>query len=224
MIEKTLISNRNIYANIFPFKLKTEDLFNLDLSIDNKELYEIDLASTAALSNYINNKLSETNTKYAIGGYAEDRLIYRRSKYFGEGDNARTIHLGVDVWCNDHTPLFAPLPSTIHSFNYNNNFGDYGATIILEHLLDDVKFYTLYGHLSKNSISNISVGDKIEIGEKFAEIGNELENGNWPPHLHFQIITDMLGNKGDFPGVASKQDKNIFLELCPNPDLMLIIK
>lgn len=222
-IEKTLLNNKDLYANIFPFKLADEKVFQLDLSVDNKELYEIDLSSTSELSNYINRKLAESKNKYAVGGYAEDRLVYRRSKYFGEGANARTIHLGVDVWCKENTPLFAPIFSKIHSYKYNNNFGDYGATIILEHLLDDIKFYTLFGHLSQNSLKNISVGDKIEIGEKFAEVGNELENGNWPPHLHFQIITDMLGNKGDFPGVASKQDKIKFLKLCPNPNFILNI-
>jgi len=223
MIEKILTRNKNLFGNIFLFSLDGDNLFTLDLSVDNRELYEIDFSSTVGLSNYISEKLTQTKTKYAVGGYAEDRIIYSRSKYFGEGTDARTIHLGVDVWCEENTPLFAPLKSKIHSFKYNNNFGDYGATIILEHVLENTVFYTLYGHLSKDSLNNISVGDTIQKGNKFAEIGNETENGNWPTHLHFQIITDMLGNKGDFPGVTNKQDKSKFLELCPNPNLILNI-
>ena len=35
-----------------------------------------------------------------------------------------------------------------------------------------------------------------------ARIGTTAENGGWPPHLHFQLITDLLDRHGDFPGVA----------------------
>lgn len=62
---------------------------------------------------------------------------------------------------------------------------------------------------------------KINKGEKFAEIGNEKENGNWPPYLHFQVISDMFGKEFDFPGVSSLKNKSEFLELCPNPNLIL---
>jgi murein DD-endopeptidase MepM/ murein hydrolase activator NlpD len=46
----------------------------------------------------------------------------------------------------------------VHSFNYNTGLGDYGPTIILEHKIEDHKFYTLYGHLSLESIDGIEIG------------------------------------------------------------------
>ncbi len=223
MIEEILQNNKNTFASIFPFNLQNEIIFELNLSVNNKELYKLDLSTTTKLSEYINKKRKDSNSDIIIGGYAEDRLIYRKSEHFEKGKDARTIHLGVDIWCKVNTSVFAPINGKIHSFKNNVNFGDYGPTIILEHNLEGLIFYTLYGHLSVKSLQNIKTGKRINKGEKFAEIGDEKENGNWPPHLHFQIISDMLGKKGDFPGVASKKDKSKFLHLCPNPNLILNI-
>jgi murein DD-endopeptidase MepM/ murein hydrolase activator NlpD len=115
----------------------------------------------------------------------------------------------------------APLNGIVHSFAFNNAFGDYGATIILTHNLQGFTFYTLYGHLCLNSIKNLNEGDLIKGGDVFAEFGIPFENGQWPPHLHFQIILDMQGLQGDYPGVCRFSEKESYLENCPNPDLIL---
>jgi hypothetical protein len=47
------------------------------------------------------------------------------------------------------------------------------------------------------------------------------ENGQWPPHLHFQVIIDMEFKKGDYPGVCKLNEKEKYLRNCPNPDLIL---
>ncbi|MEO6446181.1 MAG: aminotransferase class III-fold pyridoxal phosphate-dependent enzyme, partial [Gemmatimonadaceae bacterium] len=46
-------------------------------------------------------------------------------------------------------------------------------------------------------------------------------NGGWPPHLHFQVICDLLGREGDFPGVARARERAVWLSLCPDPALMV---
>ena len=130
----------------------------------------------------------------------------------------------MDIWAKARTPIFAPLKGKVHSFKNNNKFGDYGPTIILKHKIERVKFYTLYGHLSLDSIQNLEKGQIFNKGEKLAKIGNYPENGGWSQHLHFQIITDMQGLEGDFPGVASLKDREKFLELCPDPNLILRIE
>lgn len=55
----------------------------------------------------------------------------------------RSIHPGIDLFTGKGTEILAPLNGKIHSFQDNNNFGDYGSTIILEHLEKGIKFYTL---------------------------------------------------------------------------------
>jgi murein DD-endopeptidase MepM/ murein hydrolase activator NlpD len=148
-------------------------------------------------------------------------VIYKKSTHFGSGENVRSIHLGVDVWCNENTNVYAPFDGVIHSFKVNDNFGDYGPTIILRHELDGIVFFTLYGHLKLASLKTLHIGQTIKSGSVFTQIGSHLENGNWPAHLHFQIISDMQNNFGDFPGVCSQKELNNYLKTCPNPSLIL---
>lgn len=133
----------------------------------------------------------------------------------------RTIHLGIDIWGAPYTKVMAPLNGIVHSFAFNNAYGDYGATIILTHNLEGETFHTLYGHLSLNSIKNLYEGGNIYKGDVFAEFGIPFENGQWPPHLHFQIIKDMQGMKGDYPGVCAVSEREEYLNNCPDADLIL---
>src|SRR5690606_28539933 len=135
--------------------------------------------------------------KMGAGGYAENRIIYT-SKVFTGNEEPRSLHLGIDVWAPAGTPVMAPLPGRVHSFANNTAYRDYGPTIILEHDLQGQKFYTLYGHLSAASLSGLQKGKFLAAGTEFAAIGAEHENVEWPPHLHFQLITDLLGKEGDF--------------------------
>src|SRR5215203_2600061 len=139
----------------------------------------------------------------------------------GQGAEPRRLHLGIDIWGKPYTKVMAPLDGIVHSFAFNNAFGDYGATIIITHNFQGQTFHTLYGHLSLNSIKNIQEGDRVKRGDVFAEFGIPFENGQWPPHLHFQIILDMEGHKGDYPGVCRYSEREKYLSNCPDPDLIL---
>jgi 4-aminobutyrate aminotransferase-like enzyme len=46
-------------------------------------------------------------------------------------------------------------------------------------------------------------------------------NGGWTPHVHFQIITDLLDLSCDFPGVARPSQRDVWLGLCPDPNLVI---
>ena len=133
----------------------------------------------------------------------------------------RRLHLGVDIWGAVDTPVYAPLEGTIHSIGYNDAFGDYGATLVLQHEINGFLFHTLYGHLSLKSITGKQEGQDIEKGSWIASFGDLAENGNWPPHLHFQVILDMQGWKGDYPGVCKFSEREQYLSNCPDPDLLL---
>jgi peptidoglycan LD-endopeptidase LytH len=133
----------------------------------------------------------------------------------------RRLHLGTDIWGLAGTPVYAPLGGMIHSFAFNDNFGDYGATMILLHQLDGFPFYTLYGHLSYRDIENISEGQYVNRGQEIAHFGLPHENGHWPPHLHFQIIYEMGMYDGDYPGVCRYSERERYLSNCPDPDVIL---
>lgn len=206
-------------------KIPLEDYIPLDLSKHNTSLKTIDASSSKALETFVFEYMASHNAQVAFGGYNEVRNIYQRSTYFNQNDDAteRNIHLGLDLWIEAGTAIYTPLEGIVHSFKNNKNYGDYGPTIILKHLVKDIEFYTLYGHLSLVSISNITIGQKFQRGQQLASLGDASVNGDYPPHLHFQIIKNLQGFEGDYPGVCSKQDLQFYLNNCPDPNLLLKI-
>ncbi len=194
--------------------LSGPDIVVPDLSGNDPEWQRIDLNDTEALSSLIRKKLG--SGKVAVGGYGEHRIFYERSSLF-QGTEPRSIHLGVDVWIEAGSPIYAPLEGWVHSFANNDAFGDYGPTIILQHELQGHPFHTLYGHLDPSSLKWPEEGKNVQGGEWIGKVGDEKVNGNWPPHLHFQVIVDMEGMKGDYPGVARPSEKAHYLENCPDP-------
>jgi murein DD-endopeptidase MepM/ murein hydrolase activator NlpD len=221
----TRIANNytNSFHPVVPFDPKADKLLLLDFTERNTELTPEILNNTDLYTGYINNKLAEGGARYGIGGYGEHRTIYSRSRVFdaAAGEEPRRLHLGTDIWGAPYTRVMTPLDGIVHSFAFNNNFGDYGATIILTHQLEGYTFHTLYGHLSLNSIKNLQEGQSVKGGDVIADFGIPFENGHWPPHLHFQVILDMQGNKGDYPGVCRYSEREQYLQNCPDPDIFL---
>ena len=189
----------------------------LDFSAENIRLKEIDLDNRQQFDQFIQDEISILGGNCGIGGYLEERVIYRRSSHYENADEPRCIHLGVDIWMNAGTDVFAIADGSIHSAAINNAYGDYGGTIILQHPIKDGIIFSLYGHLSHESIVNARVGSFIKQGEFIGKLGSWDENGNWPAHIHFQLIRDLQGNLGDYPGVCSKIDLIFYQENCPNP-------
>jgi len=223
MIANLLRKFQHIYHAVVPFNKANDKLLLMDFTTTNKTLTPEIFDDTEKFSSYMNTQLQNANALYGIGGYNENRAIYSRSKHFDSllNKEPRRIHLGIDIWGKEDTPVFAPLGGMVHSFAYNDQFGDYGATIVLLHQLDGMPFYTLYGHLSLEDIATLKDGEYISIGQEFAHFGNTKENGNWPPHLHFQVIENMELKRGDYPGVCTITEREKYLSNCTDPDFIL---
>jgi len=118
-----------------------DDYVWIDLSNKNTALAKVDTNNSEKFSEYVNQFLSDNNSKIAIGVYNEPRSIYKRSEEFNSTElEERFIHLGLDLWTKVNTPIFAPLEGKIHSFKNNAIEGNYGPTIILEHNLKAISF------------------------------------------------------------------------------------
>lgn len=156
----------------------------------------------------------------AFGRWGEDRVIYRTPLFAGAGE-ARSVHLGLDLWAAAATPVAAVLAGRVHSFADNCRPGDYGPTVILEHELEGNRFYSLYGHLARASLAGLSEGSAVAAGQGIGWVGEPHENGGWPPHLHLQLVADLGGRRGDFPGVAPPSEASLWLGLCPDPSALL---
>jgi peptidoglycan LD-endopeptidase LytH len=206
---------------VVDFDKHQDKLLKLDFTSNNTELDAAIVSDTKVFSSWIHNKLASVGCRYGIGGYNEHRTIYQRSEHFDTGSEPRRLHLGTDIWGPAGTSIYNFEEGTVHSFSFNDRFGDYGATIILQYQLGPENFYVLYGHLSLASITGLKEGMTIGKGVCFAEFGNAEENGHWPPHLHFQVIKDMQGLKGDYPGVCKYSERDVYLDNCPDPQFIL---
>ncbi len=191
-----------------------------DFGSRNSALATIDMAHPEQLQNYIATTLQVAGKRFGVGRYNEDRVLYQSDLFRGDQTEARSVHLAYDLWLPVNTPLYAPLSGIIRGAQCNNQFLDYGATIILEHELAGITFYSLYGHLSTTSLTDKIIGQTIPAGTAFAWVGDTHENGQWAPHVHAEIICDLLGNVGDFPGVARPSERNYYTTLCPDPALL----
>lgn len=210
----------NGFDSVVPFNSTNDKLLKFDFTEENSDFTEELINDTESFSQYVNSKLKQVNAKYGIGGYDEYRTLYKRSAVF-DGEEPRRLHLGVDIWGTAGTPVYAPLGGLVHSVAFNNAYGDYGSTLILQHELNGILFHSLYGHLSMHSIEDKNEGKTVEKGQWIASFGEAKENGQWPPHLHFQLIIDMQGMKGDYPGVCKISEREFYLANCPDPDLIL---
>ena len=189
----------------------------LDLSMNNSSLKKEVYGDIENFNSYIYGLLKQANVKYGHGGYFEDRIVYNLFDNFATSAEHRSIHLGMDIWTEAGAPVYAPLDGIVHSFQINEGEGNYGPTIILEHEIEDQILYSLYGHLSTNDLDGLFEGKPFRKGDLLCHLGDVHENGKWPPHLHFQLMHNMEGWKGDYPGVCSKKDEMHYRNNCPNP-------
>lgn len=218
--------NNNIchLKDLFP-TINAKYMTKVDMSVSSTWLGKrVDYLDNSQTTHKLN-KLQKTHPDSIIaGGYGEIRPFYTSDIFKKEGNNGpeyRTVHLGLDFWVESGTSIHALFPGKVYSLHNNEGDKDYGPTLILEHtFIKNLKFYSLYGHLSRSSLRLFKKGDLIKKGELIAYVGNELENGNWSPHLHFQLMLDMLGNTIDFPGVAFPSEFKIWQSICPDPNLL----
>ena len=227
-LQRWLEKNGRDAASLFDADLHTAPSIVLDLSVGSEFLGANPHESeTAALTRKIPAPMEEAQVSIAIGRYDEPRLLYN-SPLFGADasslEERRTIHVGMDLFADPGTSIHAPLDGIIHTLANNAAPLDYGPLVILQHDAGDAgAFFTLYGHLDEEWLARLKIGQCIAGGEKFARIGTSEENGGWPPHLHFQIILDLLDLDANFPGVAYASQRAVWTNLSPDPNLLISI-
>lgn len=195
------------------------DFCPMPLSVHDTAWQGFDVTAYEGLDAYARHIRAQAGKAVAYGGYGEHRPIYGGSAHFKDTAQNRCIHLGIDLWTEAQTPVFAPLDGYIHSFRYNDQYLDYGATLITAHEVAGQPFYLLFGHLSLASLALCAPQKRIQKGEIVAWLGDRAENGGWSPHLHLQMIRDLGTWSGDYPGVATQAEAPQYLDNCPSPAL-----
>lgn len=211
------------FKHLIDPKYSKSDYFPIDLSITNTFWEENDVSDISTFEKYLEEKRTLTSKYIAHGGYLEKRALYRKSARFQAGV-VRDIHMGIDLWAPAGTTVHAFMDGVVHSYAYNDDAGNYGPTLILEHDFKGKKLYTLYGHLSISDMDKWVIGFRFRESETIATLGKPIENGGYSPHLHFQIMTDMREYKGDFPGVAAREELDNYDGVILDPNEFIFEK
>jgi 4-aminobutyrate aminotransferase-like enzyme/Ser/Thr protein kinase RdoA (MazF antagonist) len=181
-------------------------------------------AATPALSPLIVALMKREGAVVGVGRYAEARGVYTAAAFGGEDPLAerRTVHIGIDLFADAGTEVRAPLDSVVFRVADRGEDQDWGPIVVLRHETDGgCAFYSLYAHLERASLNVVAEGDRLKAGTVVGRIGPPPENGNWPPHTHVQLITDLLDLGENFPGVARASELDVWRGLCPDPNLLL---
>jgi len=234
-----------------PVNLSAAPLHVFDFSVDSAEFGDPPAPEDVrGWTDTIFRKMEAVGAEVGVGRYDEVRRWYTSDIFRVPTDGApewRTVHLGIDLFIDAGSPVYAPFDAVVHSVRNNKGSLDYGPTVILEHRVEAgrfdhggalegagdsssgrtpagaLRFWTLYGHLAEDVLSRLTAGQRIPKGALFARVGDFPVNGNWAPHLHFQVITDTLGLRGNFPGVGRPSQREIWTALSPDPNLVLRI-
>jgi 4-aminobutyrate aminotransferase-like enzyme len=213
-------------ASVVEADLRTAPLHVFDLSAGSAMLgADPANAKLHSLTRTIFECMEDKRVAIGVGRYNEARLLYTAAQYAGDAaqvNERRTIHLGLDLFVVPGTVVCAPLDGTVHLLAENAADLDYGPLVVLRHVTGDgEEFFTLYGHLTRETLRELKPGQAIARGEIFAHVGAAQENGRWPPHLHFQVILDLLDRGAEFAGVAPASERSVWTSLCPDPNLLL---
>ena len=221
-VEHWLDANQDLIAPVLPINLKAPPPAILDLSPYNPAVPVGPIAENA-WAELSTGTMALAGSEVAVGRYDEARLIYTDEAFAGSCPTAerRTIHIGMDLCVAEQTPVHAPLAGVVHALADRSSQQDYGPVVLLRHEVGDLVFYTLYGHLSRESLQALKPGQSIEKGQVFAAVGARSENGGWLPHLHLQLITDLLDLDDAFPGVCRASERAIWTSICLDPNLLV---
>ena len=237
-----LESERGSFAPLVDGRLDTAPVLDLSIGSPLSALLaaQADPTDPRALMEHIDRLAASPDVDVVLGRYDEPRLLYAAPQFTPassglEQPENRTVHIGIDLFQPAGAPIYAPMDGTLHSFADNALALDYGPTLMLRHEIpaaeipaadatrdgEPLVFYTLYGHLDRASLDGKKEGMTIRAGELLGHLGDETVNGGWAPHLHFQILLRTLGRRGEFAGVAAPTDRRLWLDLCPDADLMV---
>ena len=224
-VQHWLGANANTFASIFAPDVRREPFTHIDLSIDSPLIAgDSTLNAHPALTRRIDALMADEGTRIGIGGYDEPRFL-NTSAHFASGGapdaERRTIHMGLDFFAAAGTPVHAPLDGTVFAFADNDRPQDYGPVILLQHVTGEGDaFHTLYGHLSRESLGGLAIGQRVARGEPFATLGDVSVNGGWTPHLHLQLFTDQLGLGTELPGIVRPSERRAWRSICPDPSVL----
>ncbi len=195
-----------------------------DLSVGSLELSSFEeMTNKKGVIAYIYRCLKQSKKEVGICRHNEARLYYTKPQT--NTFNAPTIHLGIDLFLKPKTSIYVPIKGTLVNIIQDKHSSKQNYTVILEHRFgsSNQRFYTLYKNLDEKTVENYESGKQFFKGELLGFSG-DVENKDIPlSYVHFQISLDLFEKIDPVPSVINSKQKDIWLSLCPNPNIILKI-
>ena len=94
-----------------------------------------------------------------------------------------TPHNGVDLTPGEGAEIHAVAAGTVRIATESG--GDYGVTVLIDHIIDGQLVSTRYGHMQYGSLT-VSAGDTVTAGQVIGNVGQTGKATG--PHLHFEVL------------------------------------
>lgn len=94
-------------------------------------------------------------------------------------------HRGVDLTPGAGAEVHVIAEGTVRIATQSG--GDYGVTVVVDHVIDGKLVSTRYAHMQYGSLT-VSAGDTVEAGDVLGRVGSTGKATG--PHLHFEVLLD----------------------------------
>jgi 4-aminobutyrate aminotransferase-like enzyme/Ser/Thr protein kinase RdoA (MazF antagonist) len=180
---------------------------------------------------WLQGAMADAGATVAIGRYDEDRSCYAGDQFVTDAPETRSVHLGIDLFVPADTEVRAMLDGVVETVVDNDLPFDYGPTVIVRHTAGEAgPFWCLYGHLSRRTLTTVEPGEVVRAGQVVGFVGDPTVNGGWAPHVHVQLITDLMvdpladpgtGPDGNFEGAGEPSRMDVWRQIAPDANLLL---
>ncbi|KAA3621395.1 MAG: aminotransferase class III-fold pyridoxal phosphate-dependent enzyme, partial [Proteobacteria bacterium] len=224
-VVRYLNRNRSTFAPVCDVDLADPgNVLMLDLSTTGEHAAAMrGLPDTAAFTAYILARMAEKGASVAVGRYLEKRGVYTTDAYrTADPGERRDRHLGVDLFIAAGEPVYTPIAGVVEGVANNDAALDFGPTVIVRHETDaGAPFWTLYGHLSIETLDHLAPGQTLDAGDTIGWVGDFPINGDWPPHLHFQVMTSLPDMGTGIHGVGTDKMLDTWESVFIDPELVI---
>lgn len=133
---------------------------------------------TQFANTWINNPNAAVQWPFAVG--VPISAAYGSSSYLATFSSA---HRGVDLTPGAGAEIHVIADGTVRIATESG--GDYGVTVVVDHVIDGELVSTRYAHMQYGSLQ-VSPGDTVSVGDVLGTVG---ETGKATgPHLHFEVL------------------------------------
>ncbi len=127
---------------------------------------------------WVNNPSAPIQWPFPVG--VPISAAYGSSSYLAEFSSA---HSGVDLTPGEGAEIHAVAAGTVRVATESG--GDYGVTVLIDHVIDGQVVSTRYGHMQYGSLT-VTQGQKVTAGQIIGKVGQTGKATG--PHLHLEVL------------------------------------